>query len=375
MEAVGIHRVISFNNNDRPADRKSSMKLEDFDYELPEELIAQYPAEKRDDSRLILLSRRLGEIRETRFSNFARYLQEGELLVVNETEVIPARIYGTKKTGARIEVFLTRDLGNNRWLSLCRPSKRLTPGDKISVGDGELGLTVDEELGDGEWIVSLPDSMSNMQFIERYGRVPLPPYIKRELEDEDVDRYQTIFARRKGSVAAPTAGLHFTEKILRDIGQSGSTVIPVTLHVGPGTFRPLESEIVEENVLSPEFFMVRKDCWSAIKDAKRNGRNIVAVGTTVTRVLEALASGNINEKEVRIIDNVEYITGWTDLFIYPGFSFKVVDALLTNLHLPRSSLFLLVSAFAGREMMLRAYNWAVQRRFRFYSYGDAMLIR
>ena len=351
------------------------MKLKDFDYELPDELIAQHPAEKRDDSRMILLNRELGEIRETKFFNFARYLHEGELLIVNETKVIPARIYGVKETGANIEVFLTRELGNNRWSVLCRPSKRLSPGDGIYIGEDRHRVTVDEEIGEGEWVVSLPDSISNMQFIKRFGNVPLPPYIKRELEIEDVDRYQTIFARREGSVAAPTAGLHFTEKIFRDIDQSGSTVVPMTLHVGPGTFRPLESEIVEENVLSPEYLMVRKDYWDTVKEAKKNGRNIVAVGTTVTRALEALASGNVKEKEIRVIDNEEYITGWTDLFIYPGFSFKVVDALLTNLHLPMSSLFVLVSAFAGREKMLRTYKWAVQRRFRFYSYGDVMFIR
>ncbi|MBN2070209.1 MAG: tRNA preQ1(34) S-adenosylmethionine ribosyltransferase-isomerase QueA [Candidatus Krumholzibacteriota bacterium] len=351
------------------------MNLNDFNYELPEDLIAQYPAEKRDDSRMILFNRSLGEIRETRFSNFARYLQDGELIVVNETKVIPARLYGSKETGATIELFLTRDLGGNRWRALCRPSKRLRPGDSLYIGEAGHEVKVDEEIGEGEWIVSLPDTTSNMQFIKRFGNVPLPPYIKREMEDDDVERYQTIFAREDGSVAAPTAGLHFTEKVFRDIAQRGGTVIPITLHVGPGTFRPLESEIVEENILSPEYIMIRKDYWDAVREAKDSGRSIVAVGTTVTRTLEALASGKIIEEKIKVIDEVEYITGWTDLFIYPGFEFKVVDALVTNLHLPMSSLFVLVSAFAGREKMLNTYKWAVQRRFRFYSYGDVMFIR
>ena len=351
------------------------MRLEDFDYDLPEELIAQHPLEGRDESRLLLLSRRTGDVRETVFSNFARYLREGDLVVINDTRVIPSRLLGRKETGAEIEIFLTRSIREGEWEALCRPSRRLGPGDRVLVGEPGHPVTMVEDLGGGNWRVSLPDGIPQRQFIRTYGHVPLPPYIKREDTAEDMERYQTIFARREGSVAAPTAGLHFSDKVLRDIERKGATLVPLTLHVGPGTFRPLEKETVEENRLSPERIMIREDDWRELRIARDNGSEVVAVGTTVTRTLEALAAGRVQERETLEIDGDRFITGWTDLFIYPGFEFRMVDALVTNFHLPMSSLFLLVSAFAGREEMKRVYEWAVQRRYRFFSYGDAMFIR
>ncbi|MCK4539459.1 MAG: tRNA preQ1(34) S-adenosylmethionine ribosyltransferase-isomerase QueA [Candidatus Krumholzibacteria bacterium] len=351
------------------------MKLEDFNYGLPEELIAQHPLSERDDSRLLLLDRDSGTVRETVFANFARYLKEGDIVVVNETRVIPARLLGEKETGAKIEIFLTRSLGDGYWEALCRPSKRLSPGDRVLIGGSEYPVTIEKEIGGGQWRVSMPPGIPENQFIKEYGHVPLPPYIKREDAEEDQERYQTIFARKEGSVAAPTAGLHFTDRVMRNIERKGAVVIPVTLHVGPGTFRPLDNDVVEENRLPHEQIMVRTDYWDQIRGARADGREIIAVGTTVTRALEALTSGRVDDRTEVDIDGVEHILGATDLFIYPGFKFKLIDALVTNFHLPMSSLFVLVSAFAGREEMLRVYDWAVQRKYRFYSYGDAMFIR
>jgi S-adenosylmethionine:tRNA ribosyltransferase-isomerase len=351
------------------------MKLRDFDYELPPELIAQYPSKRREDSRLVLLDKKNGEIRETRFANFPRCLQAGDLLVINDTRVIPARIYGRKKTGGRVEIFLVKRIRNRLWLAMLRPSKRLRDGEIILVGQDKQLVRIEGRIGRGEWLVSLPDLGPDLKFIEAYGHVPLPPYIKRRDEFKDRERYQTVFARRKGSIAAPTAGLHFTQEALHRIMRSGVTVLPLTLHVGPGTFRPLADEKVEANKLSPELIMIRKDYRDEIGEASEMGRRIVAVGTTTTRALESLAAGRLEAHDEKVLDGVTYITGWTDMFIYPGFKFRVVDALLTNLHLPRSSLLLLVAAFAGRDEVLKAYRWAVRRKFRFYSYGDAMFIR
>lgn len=354
---------------------ESLMRLSDFDYELPEELIAQYPAERRDESRMLMLDRSREEVRETRFANFPRYLHEGDIVVVNDSKVIPARLHGRRETGAEVEVFLVRSLGEGRWRALCRPSRRLKEGDSVLVGEVGHVLTIGEEIGGGEWVVSMPEGIAEHGFIERYGHVPLPPYIRRGDEELDRGRYQTVFARVEGSVAAPTAGLHFTEEVLDGLRRKGITVMPLTLHVGPGTFRPLDGEVVEENVLSAEHISVRTDYLDELMSASRSGRKVIAVGTTVTRALEAAASGAIEGAETVDIDGAEYLTGWTDLFIYPGFRFKVVSSLLTNMHLPRSSLLVLVAAFAGRERILSAYRWAVERRFRFYSYGDVMFIR
>jgi S-adenosylmethionine:tRNA ribosyltransferase-isomerase len=351
------------------------MKLSEFEYELPGELIAQQPPERRDESRLIIIDRNTDGIRETRFGSFPRYLQEGDLLVVNETKVIPARILATRKTGGRVEVFLTRRLGKGEWLAMVRPASRIRTGETVRVGDGECEILIVDRVGPGEWSIMLPAGLPEDDFLQRFGHVPLPPYIKREDEPVDRERYQTIFAKREGSVAAPTAGLHFTEDVLRAISRRGITFMPLTLHVGPGTFRPLPRETVEENTLQPEFVRIRKDFLDEILEAKRVGRRVVAVGTTTTRALEAFAAGLVTDVQERDVCGERYVSAWTDLFIYPGFGFKVVDALLTNMHLPRSSLLLLVCAFTGRGRILKAYRWAIQRRFRFYSYGDAMFIR
>ncbi len=351
------------------------MRISDFDYELPEKLIAQYPAQRRDESRMLLLDRLRKEVRETKFANFPRYLHEGDIVVVNDTKVIPARLLGRKKSGAAVEVFLVRCLGEGKWRALCRPSRRLKAGDRVLIGEVGHVLTIGEEVGGGEWVVSMPEGIAEAGFIERFGHMPLPPYIRRGDDEIDRERYQTVYARVEGSVAAPTAGLHFTGEVLEGLRRKGITVMPVTLHVGPGTFRPLGKEVVEENVLSPEHVAVRKDYLEEIMSAKKRGRKIVAVGTTVTRALEAAASGALDGVGTIVSEGAEYLTGWTDLFIYPGFEFRVVDSILTNMHLPRSSLLVLVSAFAGRERILSAYRWAVERRFRFYSYGDVMFIR
>lgn len=351
------------------------MKLSDFDYVLPEELIAQYPSPQREESRLIIFDRKSEEIRETRFANFPRYLQEGDILVVNETRVIPARLYGLKKTGGKVEIFLTRRIGERKWLAMLRPSKRLRAGETIFVGAERYPIRVEGIINKGEWSVSLPDSVPEEEFIEDYGHVPLPPYIKRNDERRDRERYQTVYAKREGSIAAPTAGLHFTEDVLREITRRGATIIPLTLHIGPGTFRPLQHEAVEMNKLAPEFVLIKKEYVQDIEHARSQGRRIIAVGTTTTRALESLASGKVRVQEEKELNGETYITGWTDLFIYPGFTFRVIDSILTNLHLPRSSLLLLVAAYIGRDELLKIYRWAVGRRFRFYSYGDAMFIR
>jgi len=337
---------------------ESQMRISDFDYELPEELIAQYPAERRDESRMLMLDRSRKEVRETKFANFPRYLHEGDIVVVNDTKVIPARLLGAKESGAAIEVFLLRRLGEGRWRALCRPSRKLKVNDRVLIGEVGHVITIVEEVGGGEWVVSMPEGTTEMGFIERFGHIPLPPYIRREDEELDRGRYQTVYARVEGSVAAPTAGLHFTGEVL-----------------GPGTFRPLENEVVEENILSPEHVSMRTDYLDEIMSARRSGRKVIAVGTTVTRALEAAASGSLDGAGTVEVEGVEYLTGRTDLFIYPGFEFRVVNSLLTNMHLPKSSLLVLVAAFAGRERILSTYRWAVKRRFRFYSYGDVMFIR
>jgi S-adenosylmethionine:tRNA ribosyltransferase-isomerase len=351
------------------------MKLSDFDYELPRELVAQHPPETRDGSRLIVLDRSGGDIRETLFSNFPRFLQEGDILAVNETRVIPARIMCRRKSGGLVEIFLVRRVSDRRWIAMLRPASKLREGESVRVGEGDRESAVGAGAGEGEWHVTLPASIEENRFLQECGHVPLPPYIKREDDELDRERYQTVYARRDGSVAAPTAGLHFTEEVLFEVKRRGVTIVPVTLHVGPGTFRPLASETVEENRLEPEFALVRKDNWDEIREARRTGRRVVAVGTTTTRVLETLAAGPFANQEERVIEGQTYLAGTTDLFIYPGYRFRVVDALLTNLHLPKSSLLLLVAAFADREAVLKTYRWAIGRKFRFYSYGDVMFIR
>jgi S-adenosylmethionine:tRNA ribosyltransferase-isomerase len=318
------------------------------------------------------MSRKHDEIRETHFGNFPRYLRDGDLLVLNETKVLPARLYARRKTGGRIEVFLVKRLEAGEWLAMLRPAKRISTGEKLVVEPGELELDMIERSPEGEWRVGLPQGIDPAEFLEEYGHIPLPPYIKRSDEQGDRERYQTIFAKHPGSVAAPTAGLHFTDEVLRKIKHGGVTIVPLTLHVGVGTFRPLKEETVEANDISAEYVRIRREYAEEILGAKAQGRRVVAVGTTTTRALESLAAGRISGSDEGA--DPDEIAGWTDLFIHPGYRFEIVDALLTNMHLPRSSLLLLVSAFAGQERILKTYRWAVQRRYRFYSYGDVMFI-
>lgn len=350
------------------------MKLSDFDYRLPVELIAQRPVNERDQSRMILLKRESGEVRETLFSNFARYLREGDILVVNQSKVIPARMFGEKKTGGRVEIFLVRRISPGRWRAMLKPAKRLREGEIIVLADKSRAIKIGSRLDEREWEVFLPGDVEEKKFIERFGHMPLPPYIKRNDRAMDRERYQTIFAHNEGSVAAPTAGLHFSDSVLRDIERGGVTMVPLTLHVGTGTFRPLENEVVENNSLQAEFVKISVECWSEIRSAKKEGRRVIAVGTTTTRALESLASDELKNTRETIEEGERVISGWTELFIYPPYHFQVVDALLTNMHLPRSSLLILVSAFAGRKRVLNIYEWAIQRKFRFYSYGDVMFI-
>jgi S-adenosylmethionine:tRNA ribosyltransferase-isomerase len=352
------------------------VKTSDFDYELPKDLIAQYPAERRDESRLLVVRREGGPLEHRRFREIGEYLTRGDVLVVNESRVIPARLLGKRSTGGQAEMFLLRDLGDGRWEVLVRPAARIREGSELSFGDGKLTARVEEALPDGKRVVSLsataaapgggPGVAASVEAaIGELGAVPLPPYIDREAEPLDDSRYQTVYARVPGAVAAPTAGLHFTGELLDGLESAGVAVARLTLHVGIGTFRPVAVEDPDAHVMESERYEVRPAAARAINSAKDAGGRVIAVGTTSVRTLESVAdeSGRVHEG-----------TGSTDLFIRPPYEFRCVDVLLTNFHLPKSSLLMLVSAFAGRERTLAAYAEAVRERYRFYSYGDAMLI-
>lgn len=342
------------------------MKTSDFDYELPRELIAQYPAPARDESRLLVLRRSDGRVEHRTFRDVSEYLEAGDVLVLNESEVVPARLLGAREgTGGRVEMFLLRELGGGRWEVLLRPGARLRAGAVLMFGGGRLRARVAGSLGGGRREVELEAQGRLDDALAELGRVPLPPYIDREPEEIDRERYQTVYARVKGAVAAPTAGLHFTEESLRALEKRGVRVAKLVLHVGVGTFRPVSAEDPSEHVMEEERYSVRAEAAAAVNGARAAGGRVVAVGTTVVRVLETVsdASGRVVPGE-----------GATRLFIRPPYEFKAVDALVTNFHLPRSTLLMLVSAFAGREPVLAAYREAVRERYRFYSYGDAMLI-
>ncbi|MDI6869970.1 MAG: tRNA preQ1(34) S-adenosylmethionine ribosyltransferase-isomerase QueA [Bacillota bacterium] len=346
------------------------MKVADFDYHLPPELIAQAPAEPRDASRLLVVERATGELRHRRFREIGEFLHPGDLLVLNDTRVIRARLFGRKEpSGGKVEVFLLRRLpgGEERWEVLVRPGKRVRPGAALAFGEGELRGLVTGEGAEGKREIAFTSGDGHPAgWLERLGEVPLPPYITQPLADGE--RYQTVYARREGSVAAPTAGLHFTPELLKKLAARGVRQAWLTLHVGLGTFRPVQTETVEEHVMHSEYYELPAETASAVNAARRQGNRVVAVGTTACRTLEtaARAAGEGGELEAG--------EGWTDLFIYPGYRFRVVDLLLTNFHLPRSTLLLLVCAFAGRELVFRAYAEAIRERYRFYSFGDAMLI-
>lgn len=339
------------------------MLLSDFDYFLPEELIAQYPHEPRDHSRLLVVDKKTGTFQHRHFYDVLQFLQPGDLLVFNDTKVLPARLFGVKaETGAKIEVFLLSRQSGDDWEVLVKPGKRARVGAIIQFSD-ELSCEVIADTDFGGRIVRFQYQGIFEELLDRLGETPLPPYIKEKLADKD--RYQTVYARESGSAAAPTAGLHFTEQLMNDIRAKGIQLAFVTLHVGLGTFRPVSVEHIHDHIMHKEYFSVPDETADLINHAKANGNRIIAVGTTAIRTLETAASvhGMVTAK-----------SGWTDIFIYPGYNFKIIDGLVTNFHLPKSTLLMLVSALAGRETMIAAYQEAIQERYRFFSFGDAMLI-
>ena len=341
------------------------VNVSDFDYELPKELIAQTPLKVRDSSRLLVLDKNNGDIVHEHFNNIIDYLHEGDVLVLNDTKVIPARLIGVKEeTGAVIELLLLKDLGEDKWECLSKPAKRLKIGTIVSFGNGELKARVVDKFDEGLTHVELLYDGILMEILDRLGSMPLPPYIHEKLEEND--RYQTVYAKNIGSAAAPTAGLHFTPQLLEDIQNKGVIVTYVTLHVGLGTFRPVEVENILDHHMHSEFYVMDNDTASILNKAKEDGRRIIAVGTTSTRTLETIATNN----------NGRFIatSGNTEIFIYPGYEFKAIYCLITNFHLPKSTLVMLVSALAGKENILNAYGEAVNEKYRFFSFGDAMFI-
>lgn len=340
------------------------MRVSDFDYHLPEAAIAQRPVEPRDASRLLVLDRRDGRLLHRVFRDLPEFLLPGDLLVVNDSRVMPARLFGVKeRTGGSVELLLLERRSLDTWEVLAKPARRLRPGTRISFGEGLLRGEVIEERPSGGRVITFRWEGVFEDILRRLGQMPLPPYIKERLDDPE--RYQTVYARQEGSKAAPTAGLHFTEELLETLRRRGIEIVPVTLHVGLGTFRPVTAEVIEEHEMHAEFYRIPEETAASIARAKERGARCVAVGTTVVRALESAAG---EEGRVRAQE------GWTDIFIYPGYRFRVVDAMVTNFHLPRSTLLMLVSAFAGRERVLAAYREALTQGYRFFSFGDAMLI-
>ena len=339
------------------------MKVSDFDYNLPEELIAQVPIEKRDESRLMILNREKQTIEHKKFADIIDYLNPGDCLVRNNTKVIPARIYGKKETGANVEFLLLNNIEGDIWESIVRPGNKLHVGTKVIFGDGLLNAEILEIMPGGTRKVKFEYKGIFNEILDKIGLMPLPPYIHEELKDKD--RYQTVYAKYAGSAAAPTAGLHFTEELLKKIEEKGIKIANVTLHVGIGTFRPVKEAEVEKHEMHTEHFYIKAEDANKINEAKKNGKRVIAVGTTSCRVLETIADekGFVKEQE-----------GDTKIFIYPGYKFKILDGLITNFHLPKSTLLMLVSALAGKEYILRAYNEAVKEKYRFFSFGDAMFI-
>ena len=337
----------------------------DFDFDLPEELIAQTPLKDRTSSRLLVVNKTTHTIEDKHFSDLLDELEEGDTLVVNNTRVLPARLYGTKEeTGAHIEVLLLTNTEGDKWETLVKPAKRMKVGSVVSFGDGRLKATVVEELEQGGRIIEFSYEGVFLEVLESLGEMPLPPYIKERLEDKE--RYQTVYAKENGSAAAPTAGLHFTEELMQKIREKGVNIVPVTLHVGLGTFRPVSVDSLDDHKMHSEYYNVSKETTDMIEATKKAGKRVIAVGTTSIRTLETVARDN-NGHEVPA-------SGWTDIFISPGYEFRVVDAFVTNFHLPKSTLVMLVSAYLGREFTLEAYQHAIKERYRFFSFGDAMFV-
>ena len=339
------------------------MKTSDFDFELPEELIAQTPLEKRDTSRLLTLDKTTGKTGHHHFYDLPSYLRPGDCLVLNNSRVLPARLIGHRPTGGACEVLLLVDKGDNVWECLVRPGRKLKPGAEVIFGEGQLRATVEEEVEDGKRLVRFHYQGIFLEVLEQLGKMPLPPYIKAELQDNE--RYQTVYSKVNGSAAAPPAGLHFTPELLRQIEEMGVKICYVTLHVGLGTFRPVKAEDISEHEMHSEFCMISQETADIINETKRSGGRVVCVGTTSCRTVESFANedGTMTER-----------SGWTNIFIFPGYRFKVLDALVTNFHLPQSTLIMLVSALAGRENVLGAYREAVEEKYRVFSFGDAMFI-
>lgn len=341
------------------------MNVKDYDYDLPEELIAQDPLEDRSSSRLMVLDRQTGDVEHRHFTDILEYLHPGDCLVINNTKVIPARLFGVKEdTQAKIEVLLLKRKENDIWETLVKPGKKAKPGTKLVFGDGLLTAEVVDVVEEGNRLIQFHYDGIFEEILDQLGQMPLPPYITHQLKDKN--RYQTVYAKYDGSAAAPTAGLHFTKELLQKVKDMGVDIAEVTLHVGLGTFRPVKVENVLDHHMHSEFYMVSQEAADKINRAKESGHRVIAVGTTSTRTLEAAADENGRLHET---------SGWTEIFIYPGYQFKVIDALITNFHLPQSTLVMLVSALAGREHVLHAYETAVKEKYRFFSFGDAMLIQ
>ena len=339
------------------------LKTHDFYYELPQELIAQTPLEQRDSSRLLVLNRKDGSVAHRHFHDILNYLRPGDCLVLNNSRVLPARLLGRRATGGAVELLLLKDSGNDSWECLTKPGRKTPVGTELSFGDGLLTATVVAAKEDGNKLVQFHYTGIFLEILEQLGKMPLPPYIKEELQDQE--RYQTVYSKINGSAAAPTAGLHFTPELLAAIEQKGISLAWVTLHVGLGTFRPVKAEEITAHHMHAEFCMLSRQSAELLNRTRAAGGRIVCVGTTSCRTIESFAAedGSFTEK-----------SGWTDIFIYPGYRFKAMDALITNFHLPESTLIMLVSAFAGRENVLHAYQVAVEQRYRFFSFGDAMII-
>ena len=350
------------------------MNVKDYDYDLPEELIAQDPLEDRSSSRLMVLDRQTGDVEHRHFTDILEYLHPGDCLVINNTKVIPARLFGVKEdTQAKIEVLLLKRKENDIWETLVKPGKKAKPGTKLVFGDGLLTAEVVDVVEEGNRLIQFHYDGIFEEILDQLGQMPLPPYIKREKpvaglwnKYNDKENYQTVYAKYDGSAAAPTAGLHFTKELLQKVKDMGVDIAEVTLHVGLGTFRPVKVDNVLDHHMHSEFYMVSQEAADKINRAKESGHRVIAVGTTSTRTLEAAADENGRLHET---------SGWTEIFIYPGYQFKVIDALITNFHLPQSTLVMLVSALAGRAHVLHAYEIAVKERYRFFSFGDAMLIK
>lgn len=343
------------------------MKVNDFDYHLPPELIAQQPSEKRDHSKMMVINRARQSIENKYFYNIIDHLKEGDLLVVNNTKVIPARIFGKKETGANIEVFLIRNVENNIWECLLKPGKRIKEGMDILLNKSTSIKVLSKEQ-ENKWLIETPENFEDI--LNDIGNTPLPPYIKREKDNEfegtDRNRYQTVYAKSPGAVAAPTAGLHFTPEIMKSLNEKGIKKTEVTLHVGLGTFKPVQCEDIKDHIMHSEFYSLSEETAELINEHKAKNKRIIAVGTTSIRTLETIAQQN----DGKIVP----CEGWSEIFIYPGYDFKVINGCITNFHLPKSTLIMLVSALAGKELIFNAYNKAIQDNYRFYSYGDCMLI-